>query len=41
MQFVLVLGMNAPGLLEFGTEEQKQRYLPRIFAGTDLWIQFL
>jgi alkylation response protein AidB-like acyl-CoA dehydrogenase len=38
---VLSIGMNGPGLLEFGTEEQKQKYLPRILDGTDLWIQFL
>ncbi|MFI5053383.1 MAG: acyl-CoA dehydrogenase family protein [Acidimicrobiia bacterium] len=40
-QFTLTLGMNAPALMEFGTEEQKQRYLPRMFDGTDMWIQFL
>ncbi len=40
-QFTLTLGMNAPALMEFGTEEQKRRYLPRMFDGTDMWIQFL
>jgi alkylation response protein AidB-like acyl-CoA dehydrogenase len=40
-QFTLTLGMNAPALMEYGTEEQKKRYLPRIFSGDDLWIQFL
>jgi alkylation response protein AidB-like acyl-CoA dehydrogenase len=40
-QFNLTLGMNAPALIEFGTEEQKRHYLPRMFDGTDLWIQFL
>ena len=40
-QFTLTLGMNAPALMEFGTEEQKRQYLPRMFDGTDLWIQFL
>jgi alkylation response protein AidB-like acyl-CoA dehydrogenase len=39
--FTLTLGMNAPALMEFGTEEQKRRYLPRMFDGTDLWIQLL
>jgi alkylation response protein AidB-like acyl-CoA dehydrogenase len=39
--FTLTLGMNAPAMLEFGTEEQKRHYLPRMFDGTDLWIQFL
>jgi len=28
-------------ILEFGTEQQKRTYLPRMFDGTDLWIQFL
>jgi alkylation response protein AidB-like acyl-CoA dehydrogenase len=40
-QITLTLGMNAPALMEFGTEEQKRRYLPRMFDGTDIWIQFL
>jgi alkylation response protein AidB-like acyl-CoA dehydrogenase len=40
-QWILVLGMNAPGLLEFGTEEQKKEYLPRLLRGDDHWIQFL
>jgi alkylation response protein AidB-like acyl-CoA dehydrogenase len=28
-------------LLEFGTEEQKQRHLPAILRGEELWMQFL
>src|SRR5580698_4901780 len=28
-------------ILEFGTEEQKQRYLPPILRGEELWMQFL
>ncbi|HEX4629132.1 MAG TPA: acyl-CoA dehydrogenase family protein, partial [Gemmatimonadales bacterium] len=28
-------------ILEFGTEEQKQRYLPPILRGEALWMQFL
>ncbi len=28
-------------ILEFGTEEQKQRYLPPIIRGEELWMQFL
>jgi alkylation response protein AidB-like acyl-CoA dehydrogenase len=40
-QWILVLGMNAPALLEFGTEEQKKEYLPRLLRGDDHWIQFL
>ncbi len=35
------LTILAPTLLDFGTEEQKQRYLPAILRGEELWIQFL
>ncbi len=28
-------------LLEFGTEEQKQRHLPAILKGEEIWVQFL
>ncbi len=28
-------------LLEFGTEEQKQRHLPAILKGEEIWMQFL
>jgi hypothetical protein len=30
-----------PTILEFGTEEQKQRYLPAALKGDELWVQFL
>jgi len=33
------LMMCAPVLLKFGTEEQKQRFLPRIYHGDDFWCQ--
>ena len=33
------LAMCAPVLLEFGTEAQKQRFLPRIYRGDDFWCQ--
>lgn len=33
------LGMLAPVLLAFGSEEQRQHYLPRILDGTDWWCQ--
>jgi len=33
------LMMCAPVLLKFGTEEQKQRFLPRIYRGDDFWCQ--
>jgi alkylation response protein AidB-like acyl-CoA dehydrogenase len=39
--FTLTLGMNAPTLLEYGTDEQKRQYLPRMFSGEDVWIQLL
>ena len=31
--------LTGPTLLAFGSEQQKQRYLPGIRAGTDLWCQ--
>ena len=31
--------MCAPVLLEFGTDAQKQRFLPRIYRGDDFWCQ--
>jgi hypothetical protein len=33
------LAMCAPVLLRFGTEEQKKRFLPRIYNGDDFWCQ--
>ncbi|KAA2214056.1 acyl-CoA dehydrogenase family protein [Teichococcus oryzae] len=33
---VIMLG---PLLIRFGTEEQRQRFLPRILAGEDIWCQ--
>ncbi len=33
------LAMCAPVLLKFGTEAQKQRFLPRIYHGEDFWCQ--
>jgi alkylation response protein AidB-like acyl-CoA dehydrogenase len=33
------LTMCAPVLLQFGTEEQKKRFLPRIYNGDDFWCQ--
>jgi alkylation response protein AidB-like acyl-CoA dehydrogenase len=35
------LGIIAPTLLEFGTHEQKLRYLPAILRGDERWVQFL
>ena len=31
--------MCAPVLLRFGTEAQKQRFLPRMYNGDDFWVQ--
>src|SRR5712692_9350022 len=33
------LSMCAPVLLRFGTDAQKQRFLPRIYKGEDFWCQ--
>ena len=33
------LAMCAPVLLEFGSEAQKRRFLPRIYRGDDIWCQ--
>ena len=33
------LAMCAPVLLQFGTDAQKQRFLPRIYRGDDFWCQ--
>jgi alkylation response protein AidB-like acyl-CoA dehydrogenase len=38
---VPTLSILAPTLLEFGTEEQKQRHMPAILRGEELWVQFL
>jgi alkylation response protein AidB-like acyl-CoA dehydrogenase len=33
------INMCAPVLIAFGTEAQKKRFLPRIYAGDDFWCQ--
>ncbi len=38
---VPTLSILAPTLLDFGTEEQKQRHLPAILRGDEMWVQFL
>jgi alkylation response protein AidB-like acyl-CoA dehydrogenase len=35
------IGIIGATLYEFGTEEQKQRYLPEMLRGDALWVQFL
>jgi alkylation response protein AidB-like acyl-CoA dehydrogenase len=37
----LSIGMIAPTMLEFGTEEQKTRYIPEMLRGEKLWAQML
>jgi acyl-CoA dehydrogenase len=39
MLIPLGLGMLAPVLLAFGTEEQKREYLPRMLSGEHYWCQ--
>jgi alkylation response protein AidB-like acyl-CoA dehydrogenase len=33
------IGLVGPLLLQYGTDEQKQHYLPRIISGEDVWCQ--
>jgi alkylation response protein AidB-like acyl-CoA dehydrogenase len=35
------LTIITPTILDFGTEEQKQRYIPAVLRGEELWVQFL
>ncbi len=37
----LGLMMSGPTLIHWGTEEQKQRYLPRILSGDEIWCEGL
>lgn len=37
--FAIGQGMAAPTLMTWGTEEQKQKYLPRLASGEDIWCQ--
>ena len=36
---VIGIGMGAPTVLTYGTEEMKKTLLPRIFSGEDIWCQ--
>ncbi|MHB1583332.1 MAG: acyl-CoA dehydrogenase family protein [Acidimicrobiales bacterium] len=38
---VPTLSILAPTILDFGTEEQKQRHIPAILRGEEMWVQFL
>jgi len=35
------VGICAPTLLDFGTEEQKRRYIPHMLRGDEVWTQLL
>ncbi len=37
--FFIGLGMPGPTILELGTEQQKQRYLPKMLRGEEIWCQ--
>ena len=39
--FKVTLGIMGPTLLDFATEEQKQRHVPAMLRGEELWVQFL
>ena len=39
MHLIIGLGMAGPTMIVHGTDEQKQKYLPGILAGEDVWCQ--
>jgi alkylation response protein AidB-like acyl-CoA dehydrogenase len=38
---LVTVGICAPTLLDFGTEEQKRRYIPHMLRGDEIWTQLL
>jgi alkylation response protein AidB-like acyl-CoA dehydrogenase len=38
---LVTVGICAPTLLDFGTEEQKRRYIPNMLRGDEVWTQLL
>jgi alkylation response protein AidB-like acyl-CoA dehydrogenase len=38
---VPTLSICGPTVLDFGTEEQKRRYIPAFIRGDELWVQFM
>jgi alkylation response protein AidB-like acyl-CoA dehydrogenase len=39
--FGMTLGMVGPTIVDFGTPQQKEYWIPRMLRGEDLWVQFL
>jgi alkylation response protein AidB-like acyl-CoA dehydrogenase len=39
MHLIIGLGMAGPTIITHGTDDQKERYLPGILAGEDVWCQ--
>ena len=39
--YTIGIGMTAPTLLDFGTEEQKKHYIPRLLSGGDICVAFM
>ena len=39
--FTVTHGILGPTMLDFGTDEQKVRHIPRMLDGRELWVQFL
>ncbi|MGD0765223.1 MAG: acyl-CoA dehydrogenase family protein [Dehalococcoidia bacterium] len=39
LHLIIGLGMAGPTIIVHGTEEQKQKWLPGMLAGTDVWCQ--
>ncbi|WP_433298014.1 acyl-CoA dehydrogenase family protein [Pseudonocardia sp. CA-142604] len=37
--FIIGMGMCGPTLVDLGTPEQKQRYLPKLLIGEEIWCQ--
>jgi alkylation response protein AidB-like acyl-CoA dehydrogenase len=38
---LVTVGICAPTLLDFGTEDQKRRYIPHMLRGDEIWTQLL